>query len=66
MFVVVITEQEQAFVAPRAVGPFEDYDTAQAFGRTLTDQWAAEGRTVPNAAVTRIEEPFPGVVVGEL
>lgn len=66
MFVVVITDQDQAYVAPRAVGPFGDFDTAQAFSQTLIGKWAAEGRPVPTATVTHVEEPYPGVVVGEL
>jgi hypothetical protein len=66
MFVVVVTDSDQAFVAPRAVGPFDDYDTAQAFSQTLIAKWAAEGGPVPSAAVTRVEEPYPGVVVGEI
>lgn len=68
MFVVVITENfEQAFAAPRAVGPFATFDLAQAFSLTLIEKWEAEqGGDAPTATVVRLEEDHPGVVVGEL
>lgn len=67
MFVVVLTDLGQsAFVAPRAVGPFDEFDVAQAFGQTLTDTWDAETGDPPTASIVRVEEPYPGVVVGEL
>lgn len=67
MFVVVLTDLEQsAFIAPRAVGPFADFDVAQAFTQTLIDTWDAESGTAPTANVVRVEEDYPGVVVGEL
>ena len=68
MFVVIIGEsQEHALAAPRAVGPFETFDLAQAFSLTLHDKWQAEdGSAAPNAVVVHVEEPYPGVVVGEL
>lgn len=67
MFVVVITDnQESDFgAAPRAVGPFESFDAAQAFSLTLIEKWEAEG-TAPNATVVHVEEAYPGVVVGEI
>ena len=68
MFVVIIGEsQEHAFSAPRAVGPFETFDLAQAFALTLHEKWAAEdGPNAPTATVVHLEEARPGVVVGEL
>lgn len=68
MFVVILTEAATAaFSAPRAVGPFDDFDTAQAFAAVLVAQWEAEqGDDAPQATVVRVEEPRPGVVVGEL
>jgi hypothetical protein len=66
MFVVVITDPDQPFVAPRAVGPFEDYDTAQAFSQTLLDKWESTDDRPPTATVTRVEESHPGVVIGEI
>jgi hypothetical protein len=65
MFVVVITDPDQPFVAPRAVGPFDDFDTAQAFSQTLTQKWETSGGS-PTASVTRVEETQPGVVIGEI
>jgi hypothetical protein len=65
MFVVVITDPDQPFVAPRAVGPFDDFDTAQAFSQTLTQKWETSGGS-PTAFVTRVEETQPGVVIGEI
>lgn len=68
MFVVIIGEsQEHAFAAPRAVGPFDTFDLAQAFALTLHQKWAAEdGGAAPTATVVHLEEARPGVVVGEL
>ncbi len=66
MFVVVLTDEGQQLVGPRAVGPFEDYDQAQACANTLISQWEVESGEAPTATVVRIEEPLPGVVIGEL
>lgn len=67
MFVVVLTDEGQQLVGPRAVGPFDDFDAAQAFRNELVAQWEAEDAAeTPSAAVTRVEEPLPGVVVGEI
>lgn len=66
MFVVVITDPDSALVAPRAVGPFEDYDTAQAFSQTLVQKWEDSAGGSPTATVTRVEETQPGVVIGEI
>ncbi|MET3804464.1 hypothetical protein ABIB25_001459 [Nakamurella sp. UYEF19] len=69
MFVVVIIgeSQEHAFAAPRAVGPFETFDLAQAFSLSLHQKWEAEdGDSAPTATVVHLEDAYPGVVVGEL
>jgi hypothetical protein len=68
MFVVILTgDAGQVFVAPRAVGPFDEFDAAQAFLSTLIAQWEAEGnRNAPTATVVRVEQARPGVVVGEI
>lgn len=69
LFVVVLTESEQAtsgMGTPRAVGPFDDFDVAQAFSQTLVSRWESEGRPPPTASVVRVESDYPGVVVGEL
>ncbi|SDO43329.1 hypothetical protein SAMN04515671_0921 [Nakamurella panacisegetis] len=68
MFVVIIGEsQEHAFSAPRAVGPFESFDLAQAFALTLQEKWSAQdGSHAPTASVVHLEEARAGVVVGEL
>jgi hypothetical protein len=67
VFVVVLTDDEgQQLVGPRAVGPFEDYDAAQRCRNALTSQWEVEEGKSPTATVVRIEEPDPGMVVGEL
>ena len=66
MFVVVLTDEGQQLVGPRAVGPFDDYDKAQACANTLTSQWEVENGEAPNATVVHVEEPLPGVVIGEL
>lgn len=68
MFVVILTgEAGQVVTAPRAVGPFEEFDAAQRFANALAEQWAAEGADGgPAGTVVRIEEPMPGVVVGEI
>jgi hypothetical protein len=66
MFVVVITQPEEPMISPRAIGPFDTFDQAQAFSQTLLDKWAATSDESPSATVVRIEEALPGVVVGEL
>ena len=68
MFVIVLTGTgAEVFTPPRAVGPFENWDEAQKMQQRLIDQWEAEQtQDVPAATVVRIEEPLPGVVVGEL
>ena len=66
MFVVVLTDEGQQLVGPRAVGPFDDYDAAQRCGNALIEQWEAESRKAPEVTVVRVEEPIPGVVVGEM
>ena len=66
MFVVVITDPDEPSVPPRAVGPFEDYDMAQAFSQTLLDKWEDSGGQPPAATVTRVEQSHPGVVIGEI
>ncbi|MGH8861896.1 MAG: hypothetical protein ACRDVG_11805 [Jatrophihabitantaceae bacterium] len=67
MFVVVLTGDDGGFSnAPRAIGPFETFDVAQAFTQTLAERYSAEGETAPDAAVVRVEPDLPGVVVGEL
>ncbi len=66
MFVVVLTESG-SLVTPRAVGPFDDWDQAQDMQRRLIEQWEAEqSADIPTATVVRVEEPLPGVVVGEI
>lgn len=67
MFVVVLTGRDATFsVAPRAIGPFEDFDVAQAFTMTLAERYDAEGEEPPDATVVRVESDLPGVVVGEM
>lgn len=66
MFVVVLTDEGQQLVGPRAVGPFEDYDAAQKCRNDLVAQWEMEDGKAPQASVVRVEEPLPGVVVGEM
>lgn len=67
MFVVVLTGEENSFSAgPRAIGPFRDFDIAQAFSLTLVDRYRAEGAEIPTATVVRVESDFPGVVLGEM
>jgi hypothetical protein len=67
LFVVVLTGDDNGFsVAPRAIGPFESFDVAQAFTQTLAERYQAEGGTAPDATVVRVEPDLPGVVVGEL
>jgi hypothetical protein len=66
MFVVVLTDEGQQLVGPRAVGPFDDFDTASRCGNALVEQWQAESRRAPQVAVVRVEEPVPGIVVGEM
>ena len=66
MFVVVLTDEGQQLVGPRAVGPFDDYDAAQQCSNALIEQWEVESGHAPTATVVRIETPVPGIVVGEL
>lgn len=66
MFVVVLTDDGQQLVGPRAVGPFDDWDAAQQCQLALVEQWKIEDGTAPSATVVRIEAPLPGVVVGEI
>jgi hypothetical protein len=63
VFVVLLTDEGQLLTAPRAVGPFEEFDIAQAFANTLLETWDSQA---PQATVVHVEEPMPGVVVGEL
>lgn len=66
MFVVLLTDEGQLLAAPRAVGPFDDYDVAQTFMQTLLDKWQAQDGAAPQATVVRVEQAHPGVVVGEI
>lgn len=67
LFVVVLTGTESGFsVAPRAIGPFDDYDVAQAFSLSLAERYEAEGGDAPTATVVRVEPDQPGTVIGEL
>ncbi len=68
LFVVVLTGNGDASfsVAPRAIGPFDDYDVAQAFTLTLAERYQAEGEPAPDATVVRVEPDLPGVVIGEI
>ena len=66
MFVVVLTDEGQQLVGPRAVGPFDDFDAAQKCQQDLVEQWNIEDGKAPAAAVVRVEDPMPGVVVGEI
>jgi len=66
VFVVVLTDEGQQLAGPRAVGPFDDWDSAQASANSLVEQWQAESGTAPTATVVRVEEPITGVVVGEI
>jgi hypothetical protein len=63
---VVLTDEGQQLVGPRAVGPFDDYDAAQNCRNALIEQWQIEDGKAPQANVVRVEEPLTGVVVGEL
>ena len=65
IFVVVLTD-EQTMATPRAVGPFHDFDVAQAFSLTLLERYQAENANAPAATVVRVESDYPGVVIGEL
>lgn len=65
LFVVVLTDEGQ-FTPPRAVGPFESYDVAQSFAQTLVDKWEAQQGDPPQTTVVRVEDAYPGVVVGEI
>lgn len=66
MFVVVLTDEGQQLVGPRAVGPFEDFDEAQRCNNALIEQWEVESGKAPTGTVVRVEEPVPGIVVGEI
>jgi hypothetical protein len=67
LFVVVLTGNDAGFsTAPRAIGPFENFDVAQAFTQTLAERYQASGDEAPDATVVRVEADLPGVVVGEL
>jgi hypothetical protein len=68
LFVVVLTGNADASfsVAPRAIGPFEDFDVAQAFTQTLAERYKSEGELAPDATVVRVESDLPGVVMGEM
>jgi hypothetical protein len=66
VFVVVLTDEGQQLAGPRAVGPFENYDAAQACRNALVRQWQIEAGMAPQANVVRVEAPLPGVVVGEI
>jgi hypothetical protein len=68
LFVVVLTGNGDASfsVAPRAIGPFEDFDVAQAFTQTLAERYTSEGEQAPDATVVRVESDQPGVVMGEM
>ena len=66
MFVVVLTDEGQQLVGPRAVGPFDDFDEAQRCSNALVQQWEVESGKAPEVTVVRVEEPIPGVVVGEI
>jgi hypothetical protein len=68
MFVVILTGETGLTVpAPRAVGPFNAWDEANAMAARLIAQFEAEdSESVPTATVARVEEPLPGVVVGEI
>lgn len=66
MFVVVLTDEGQQLVGPRAVGPFDNFDAAQASANALRQQWEVESGDAPTATVVRVEEPITGVVVGEI
>jgi len=66
VFVVVLTDEGQQLVGPRAVGPFDDYDAAQQCSLELTRQWEVESGQAPTATVVRVETPVPGIVVGEI
>lgn len=63
---VVLTDEGQQLVGPRAVGPFADFDAAQQCGNALSQQWEVEAGKVPQITVVRVEEPDPGAVVGEI
>jgi hypothetical protein len=67
LFVVVLTGEDGSFaMVPRAIGPFDSFDVAQAFTQTLTERYQAERADPPTATVVRVESDLPGVVVGEL
>lgn len=64
LFVVILTDEGQLLAAPRAVGPFDNWDVAQAFAATLLDRWKAQDGAAPVATVARVETAMAGVVVG--
>lgn len=66
MFVVVLTGDSSFAMAPRAIGPFDSFDVAQAFTQTSVERYRVEGDDPPSVAVVRVESDLPGVVVGEL
>ncbi len=66
MFVVVLTDEGQQLIGPRAVGPFDNWDAAQKFAQAVVEQWKVEDGKAPAATVVRVEAPMPGVVVGEI
>ena len=66
VFVVVLTDEGQQLVGPRAVGPFEDFDAAQQCSQALVQKWEVESGQAPTATVVRVETPVPGIVVGEI
>jgi hypothetical protein len=66
VFVVVMTDDGQQLVGPRAVGPFDDFDAAQRCRNALSAQWEVENGKVPQINVVRVEDPDPGAVVGEI
>jgi hypothetical protein len=66
VFVVLLTDEGQLLTGPRAVGPFDEFDIAQAFSNTLVKTWEFHDRHAPQATVVHVEEPMPGVVVGEI
>lgn len=64
---MVLTDDDASFAtAPRAIGPFDDFDVAQAFTQTLAERYRAEGGVAPTATVVRVEADQPGVVMNEL
>lgn len=64
LFVVILTDEGQLLAAPRAVGPFDNWDIAQAFAETLLAKWKAQDGAAPVATVVRVETAMAGIVVG--